>query len=275
MNTKKITILITSLLVSMAINARVIIDHDETVVQAPLKDSNEEPLMGTVCRTRDHLRWDYCMNRDEDNNELMKSFKFTNYGGNPSVPMGGFAVGREFEFMFEDLARSDLGLLIWDSPSEVESHGHLKLMNFFPREVLPAVRFESSADKDEVIVTLPTREEVVFHGKTKEILSGALKEGPLKVDGSGAAVTPDVQYVGSGVVVETSALADWPVGLAASSAGKYAIIKKKGFKNCSVPIKELWYTDMSKGGNVFFNKKYITDIAFDSFLKKRCKFSMY
>lgn len=276
MKIKNIIIILTSsFLVTATAQSRVIYDHDETIVQAPIKDSNEESLMGIVCRTRNHLRWDYCSNRDEENNELMKSFKFTNYGGNPSVPNSGFTVGRDFEFMFEDLARSDLGLLIWDSPDETESHGHLKLMNFFPREVLPAIRYESDSDKDIVIVTLPTREEVTFNGKTKEILGGALKEGPMKVDSSGAAMTPDIRYVGNGVVIETSALADWPVGLAMANAGKKAVIKKKGFKNCSVPVRDLWYTDRNKGGNVFFNKQYVTDIAFDSFLKKQCKFSMY
>ena len=275
LTSKLLLSLLTLTTVTSPLIAREIIIHDETIVQAPLKDSNEERLMGTVCRTRNHLRWDFCSNRDDDGNELMKSFKFTNYGGNNSVPMEGFGVGREFEFMFEDLARSDMGLLVWDSPDEVESHGHLKLLTFFPREVLPAIRYESDSEKDVVIVTLPTREEVVFNGKTKEIVSGALKEVPLSQDRSGAALNPGVSYEGSGVVIETHALADWPVGIAQAEAGNSAIIKKKGFKNCTVPVKDLWYTDHSKGGNVFFNKKYVTDVAFDSFLKKRCKFSMY
>lgn len=250
-------------------------DHDETVVQAPLKNSNEQPITSTICRTRSHLRWDVCYNRDENENELMKSFKFMNYGGNETVPMGGFGVGREFEFMFEDLARSDMGLLIWDAPDEIESHSHLKILTFFPREVLPAVRYESDSDKDVVIVTLPTKEEVIFNGKTKEIVGGVLTEGPLKQDSNGYAINPDVNYQGSGVVIEAHAIADWPIGWNEAQANKNAIIKKKGFKNCTVPVKELWYTDDNKGGNVFFNKKYVTDLAFDSFLKKRCNFSMY
>lgn len=270
----KISCSILTLAIMAPLSARTI-EHDETLIQPPLKDSNEESLMSTVCRTRSHLRWDYCSNRDDSENELMKSFKFTNYGGNPAVPMGGFGVGREFEFMFEDLARSDLGLLIWDAPDEVESHAHLKLLTFFPREVLPAIRYESDNEKDLVIVTLPTREEVFFNGKTKEVVGGVLKEGPIKQNRDGSAVSPDITYQGEGVVIETHALADWPVGYAQAEAGRNALIRKKGYKDCSVPVKELWYTDHSKGGNVFFNKKYVTDLAFDSFLKQRCKFSMY
>lgn len=250
------------------------LEFDETVITSPLTDSNEEPLYNTVCKTRDHLRWDVCFNRDENNIETMKSFKFTNYGENKIVPMSGFGVGRDFEFMFEGFARSDLGLLIWDAPDTVESHAHLKLLNFFPRDVLPAIRYASDSESDVVIVTLPTKEEVVFNGKTREILSGALTEGPIRQNSDGSAVSPDVSYVGSGVVIETHALADWPVGVIQQSA-KNALIKKQGQKTCSVPVKDLWYTDHDKGGNVFFNKKYVTDVAFDSFLKARCKFSMY
>lgn len=257
-----------------SLHAGIFEDHDETIIQAPLKNSNEEPLMSTICRTRTHLRWDVCYNRDDNENEKMKSFKFMNYGGNETVPMGGFGVGREFEFMFEDLARSDLGLLIWDSPDEYEGHAHLKILTFFPRDVLPAIRYESDSNKDIVIVTLPTKEEVIFNGKTKEVISGVLSEGQLRQDADGYAINPDVTYQGSGVVIETHAIADWPIGFEPQAKNK-AIIKKKGFKDCAVPVSDLWYTDESKGGNVFFNKKYVTDAAFDSFLKKRCQFSMY
>ncbi len=251
------------------------LDYDESSITTPLTDSNEESLYNTVCKTRNHLMWDVCYNRDENNIESMKSFKFSNSGENVIVPMSGFGVGREFEFMFEGFARSDLGLLIWDAPDTTESHGHLKLLNFFPRDILPAIRYESNNEKDVVIVTLPTKEEVVFNGKTREILSGALTEGPIKQNSDGSAVSPDVQYVGSGVVIETHALADWPVGFTAQQSAKNATIKKRGQKTCTVPVKDLWYTDHDKGGNVFFNKKYVTDVAFDSFLKSRCKFSMY
>ncbi len=257
--------------------AKVITDFDETKIQAPFVDSDNEALQSTVCKTRDHERWDVCFTRyeDQDNAEQMKSFKFSNYGENKIVPKAGFGVGRDFEFMFEGFARSDLGLLVWDMPDEVESHGHLKLMMFFPRTVMPAIRYVSDADKDEVIVTLPTKEEVVFNGKTKEVLRGVLAEGPIKQDSEGNGLNPDLSYNGTGVVVEADRLNDYPVGLAAQGKNNYATIKKKGFKDCKIAVKDLWYTDDTKGGNVFFNKKYVTDQAFDKLLKSKCKFSMY
>lgn len=256
--------------------AGTITELDETKIQAPLKDSNEQNLTSTLCRTRDHLRWDVCFNKFDNGDELMKNFMFYNHGENRTVPNSGFGVGRSFEFMFEDMARSDLGLLVWDSPDEVESHGHLKMMMFFPRHILPAIRYESDAEKDHVIVTLPNKEEVIFNGKTKEVIGGVLKEGPIAQDEEGNALNPDLVYQGEGVVVEANRLNDYPVGFNAQMGkNNYATIRKKGQKDCKVPVRDLWYTDNAKGGNVFFNKKYVTDKAFDSFLRAKCKFSMF
>lgn len=262
-------------LLTLLVSTTAFAEFDETIVQPPLKESNEASLYGSRCRTRDHERWDICYNVDANNIATERSFKFQNVGVNKIVPMEGFGTGREFEFQFEDFARSDLGLLVWDSPDEIESHAHLKMMYFFPRKNLPAIRYESDSTKDIVIVTLPTGEEVVFNGKTKEVISGALTEGPIKQKSDGTALAPEVQYNGSGVVVEASAVADWPVGFEGERANKIVSVKKKGQKTCLVPGKDLWYTDHSKGGNVFFNKKLISNEAFDKFLKTRCGFGVF
>lgn len=265
------TLFLFSFILSTTLSTTLRAEFDETMIQAPLRESNEESIYASSCRTRDHLRWDVCYNMDREGNYSIRSFKFQNSGPNKIVPNEGFGIGREYEFQFEGQARSDLGLLVWDSPDENESHAHLKLMMFFPKEIMPAIRYESDSDKDLVIVTLPTREEVIYNGKTKEIISGVLSEGSIKQTSSGVALSPDVAYKGKGVVIEASAVADWPVGFAAKNVS----IKKQGQKTCLVPAKELWYTDEEKGGNVFFNKKLISNEAFDNFLKKRCGFSIY
>lgn len=257
------------------VHAKVITNYDETKIQAPFTDSDEETLRSTSCITRDHERWDVCFSRYENGDEQMRSFKFMNEGVNKIVPRSGGEIGREFEFLFEGFARSDLGLLIWDIPDEHESHGHLKLMKFFPRLVMPAIRYVSDSQKDLVIVTLPTKEEVIFNGKTKEVVAGVMTEGAMKQDADGNAINPDLTYTGKGVVVSADRINDYPVGISAQSKNNLATIKKKGFKDCKIPVKELWYTDDSKGGNVFFNKKYVTDEAFDQLLKEKCRFSMY
>jgi hypothetical protein len=271
----KLFLFLTTLAGTLA-HAGVITDFDETKIQAPLKESNEQALIGTICKTRVNAQWNVCFNKFENNEEQMKSFTFTNWGENKIVPKSGFGIGRSFEFMFEDLARSDLGLLIWDMPDETESHGHLKLMMFFPRQILPSIRNVVDSDKDIMIVTLPTKEEVVFDTNTKEVISGVLKEDQLKQDKEGNALNPDVMYNGSGVVIEADRLNDYPVGLAAQSGkNNMATIRKKGFKDCKIAVKDLWYTDENKGGNVFFNKKYVTDKALDQLLQTKCRFSMF
>ncbi|MDO9181653.1 MAG: hypothetical protein Q7U04_04555 [Bacteriovorax sp.] len=277
MNFKNIgkKILLVTLLSSNTIFAKIITDFDETKIQPPITDSNEETLQGTICKTRNHLRWDYCATKYQNGEEQTKSFKFSNYGENKIVPKKGITISREFEFMFEGLARSDMGLLVWDMPDEVESHGHLKLMMFFPRLILPAIRYVSNASEDIVIVTLPTKEEVIFNGKTKEILSGVLVEGTMKQNKDGSAINPEVLYTGTGVSIEADRLNDYPVGLSAQNKDNLATIRKKGFNDCKIPVKNLWYTDDTKGGNVFFNKKYVTDTEMDKLLKLKCHFSMF
>lgn len=257
-------------------HSAIITDYDETKIQAPFTESNEESLQTSICRGRAHGRWDYCSILFPNDLEQMKNFKFTNWGENKIVPKSGHSIGRDFEFQFEGFARSDLGLLIWDMPDEYESHGHLKLMMFFPRLVMPAIRYVSDADKDWVIVTLPTKEEVIFNGKSKEIIGGVLNELPIRQDSDGSALNPGVTYTGTGVVMEADRLHDYPVGLTAQlGKNNLATISKKGHKNCKIPVKDLWYTDDSKGGNVFFNKQYVTDEAFDKLLRQKCKFSIY
>jgi hypothetical protein len=252
-----------------------LVDFDETVIQAPKIDSDEESLNGLLCRTRDHLRWDVCYNVLPSNEERMKSFKFQNSGENKIVQRSGFGIGRDYEFMFEGFARSDVGLLVWDAADEVESHAHLKIMMFFPRLVLPAIRYISNDDIDQVIVTLPTKEEVIFDGKSKEVISGVITEGPQAQDSEGYTLNPEVNYKGSGVVIEADANGNYPVGINSSNKSKFATIKKHGYKDCKIPVKDLWYTDNNKGGNVLFNKKFTTDKPLDSYLKRKCHFSIF
>lgn len=263
------------LLISL-ISLNVFAEIDETIIQAPLKDSNEETLYATSCRTRDHERWDVCYNLHKDKTLSMKSFKFDNLGENKIVPKSGFGLGRMFEFMFEDKARSDLGLLVWDMPDEYESHGHLKLMMFFPRNNLPAINYKSNDTEDLVIVTLPNGEEITFNGKSKEIVSGVLKEYPMAQDADGNGLEPKFDYTGNGVMLWAHRLNDYPVGVTNQTRAKqmaYAI--KKNHKLCKIPAADLWYTDTAKGGNVLFNKAYVTDMAFDQVLKKKCGFSLF
>ncbi len=263
------------ILISLITNLSFANDFDETKLQFPYKDVNEQSLGPTLCKTRDHLRWDICFNYWSDDLILPKSIRFMNHGENVIVPKSGFGIGRSFEFMFEDLARSDLGLLVWDSPDEYESHGHLKLMMFFPRKYMFRANYISNENVDHVIITLPTGEDVVFNGKTYEIVSGVLSESPITSDEEGNALEPKVNYTGSGVVLWAHKLNNYPVGHNDSAKKDKAFFYKKGFPICTINSSDLWHTNSDKNENVMFRSEYSTDLALDIYLKKKCKFSMF
>ncbi len=235
------------------------LDFDETLVQTPLKESNEVSLFGRGCISRNQNIWDLCYTISRNNDYTPASFRFKNAGPNPIVTEASPGMkGREFDFMFEDMARSDLGLLVWDFPSDNDNESHLKMLFFFPRVVLPAIKHHMTNSEDILVVTLPTEEEVIFDAKTYEIISGALTESPLKIASNGKAVAPNVQYSGKGVVIEASAQANWPIGVVKNPtrilSSKNATIKKVGYKNCIVPSKDIWFTDTLKNDNVMFKK---------------------
>ncbi len=108
-----------------------------------------------------------------------------------------------------------------------------------------------------------------------EVIGGVFNEAPMAQDQGGIALNPGITYTGNGVVVEADRINNYPVGVVTEDKNNIATIIKKGFKPCKMPAKDLWFTDENYGGNVFFNKKYVTDQAFDELLKKRCKFSMF
>ena len=161
-----------------------------------------------------------------------------------------------------------------DGPDGWDAHLRMKMMMFLPRDVMPAIR--KSETEDVVIVTLPTREEVRFNSKTKEIIGGVLTEGPIVQGPKGHAKDPDVQYTGRGVVIEASAhLA--PVGFEGKpSDNKNTVsIKKKGQKTCTVLEREMWITEEKNHNTPILKKEFVTDEAMDKFIIKKCGFSIY
>lgn len=254
-------------------------DYDETLSNPPEKIQNELPLFPTLCQGREKGLWDLCFSiiKDSDNRDEReyrpKYFKIRNNGGNPTFPPTGWMVGRDFEFQFEDLAQSDLGLLVWDMPDDYDNHGHMMLMIFLPRKVIPSVQYES---ENKIKVTLPTEETVIFNANTKEIISGVLKESPLKTNSNGVAQRPGVNYTGNGLVIVASRVANYPVGDEFTAASKrqarnYADIIYRGKTLCQIPVKDLWYTDYNKNGQVLLKDPYASDDKLVSFIEKKCK----
>ena len=209
----------------------------------------------------------------------VESFRLTNHGPNTIVKKDEYYISREFSFEMPDRARSDLKLMISDAPDETTSHATYSVMIFLPRTVLPSIKSVG----DELQVTLPTREIIRFNSKTKEIIGGVFTEKPMEQDpnNKNKAIPAKVQYQGAGVMIRADKSGDFPHGDIELSNGTHApsistaTISKKGQKDCKVPAKDIWFTDYSKGSNVFVKSELANDKGMDDFIKKRCGFSLY
>lgn len=260
--------------------------HSIEMDSYPFREKLESDLKTQACRTNE-AGIDYCAITMPDGNRELSEFSITNKGGNSVVKTSGEAhINRKFGFSFEGLARSDMHLMVVDSPDDYTSNSTYNMLMFFPRTKLPSIKTVG----DEHHVTLPTGEQVVFDKNTGIIKSGVLKEKPMeqlpvragcdysqKACGR-KAVGNVVDYQGEGVVIKIHKSGDLPMG-DREVAGKpvknpdIAVIQKKG-QTCKIPVADLWYTDYKKGGQVLFKPEYSTDEAFDQVLKKKCGFSM-
>lgn len=245
--------------------------YDETMDIPPFKEVNESTLSPTSCQTKSN--YEVCKN----DKGSIESFKIRNGGPNNMVKTNEYYINREFSFEMEDKARSDLKLLITDSPDDFTSHSTYSVMVFLPRKNLPSIINKG----DTTEVTLPTNEKIVFNSKTKEIISGVLTESPMAQEKTGKAKPAGITYTGSGVLIRADKSGDLPYGDIETSNGtklpsnSTATISKKGFKDCKIPSKDLWYTDYNKGDNVFIKKELSSDEGMDNFLKAKCGFSIF
>lgn len=248
--------------------------YDETQIVEPFRERADSPLQFNTCRTVSG-GWDQCKN----DKGAVEGFKIINHGPNAIVKSNEYYINREMNFEFEDRARSDMRLIISDSPDDTTSHTTYSILMFFPRSVLPAVRKVG----EELEVTLPTKEIVRYNAKTKEVIGGVFKEGPMKQDpkNRNKAVPADIKYTGQGVLIRADKSGDLPYGDTETSSGakapssSIATVSKKGFKDCKIPAKDIWYTDYSKDGNVFMKPELASDAGLDTFLKTKCGFSIF
>ncbi len=250
-------------------------NFDVSVVKEPLREVYDFDSLqySTICKF--NKNWNYCHNLGLNKEEVPNGFDITNKGGNTSVKSTNGAF-RQFGFNYPGAARSNMHLLIWDMPGDLTYQNSFKQMHFFPREVMHSVR-ESETDPNIMIVTLPTREEVYFNTKTKEVVGGALTEKPLVQLPNGYAKMPNVEYNGKGVVIEATGK-DTPSAYEGGFDKKTVSIKKKGHPTCTAPMKDLWTPVKVEAFNKYrteFSKSMATDAAVDAYVKKKCGFSIY
>jgi hypothetical protein len=248
-------------------------DYKETDVVEPYKEVNSSSLQSHSCRSGG-LGWDQC----KSESGKIEGFKLINNGPNNIVKTNEYYISREMSFEFEDHARSDLKLIVSDSPDDTTSHATYSIMMFFPRTVLPAVKRVG----DELEVTLPNKEIVRYNANTKEVIGGVFTEGPMKQDPTNRnkAFPANLKYTGEGVMIRADKTGDLPYGDTETNTGakvpssSTATVSKKGFKDCKIPAKDIWYTDYNKGSNVFIKPELASDAGLDAFIKTKCGFSV-
>lgn len=247
--------------------------YTESDVVEPFREVATSPLHSKSCQDQTS-GWLLCKSSED---KKIEAFGFTNKGPNKIVKSPETYINREWSFEFDDRARSDIKLLVADAPDDTTSHITYSIMLFFPRSVLPAIKREG----DELVVTLPNKEIVRYDAKTKEVIGGVFSEGVMATASNKKALPPSLKYTGNGVMIRSDKSGDLPYGDIETRDGGHApsisqtTISKKGFKDCKVPSKEIWYTDYNKDANVFIKPEFANDKGLDDFIKKKCGFSLY
>lgn len=234
-------------------------------------------------------------NRGEDWKNItgtVSQFNLENSGGNDIVPNGcakdsdsnECQATREYEWEFSEQAKQNMVMIVTDFPSDTLSKMMHGWFFFFPRVVIPSIRW--SEDKSQLIVTLPTDEEVIFDAKTKRIVGGVLEEGPIDLGPSRHTRRfPLVRYKGKGVVLRINArgqdarLGNWNRTKISGDFGDtgaegvmiYKFNSSTGEPDvCRAAKKDFWpQEDINP-----IPFKYFSDIDFAAYLKSHCDFNL-
>lgn len=235
----------------------------------PMQEIATSPLHPLRC-SPSGFGWEQCSSTIDNK---IEGFKVINNGPNSVIKTSEYYIDRTMSFEFSDRARSDMKLLVSDSPDEKTSHTTYSIMLFFPRSVLPTIKRVG----DELEVTLPNKEIVRYNANTREIIGGVFTEGPIAKHG----IAPNIKYKGNGVMIRADKTGDLPYGDIEKKDGKKApsistaTISKKGFSDCKIKSDDIWYTDYQKDGQVFIKPNLSNDQGMDKFIKERCGFSLY
>ena len=139
--------------------------------------------------------------------------------------------------------------------------------------MLPAVRI--SRDKKEIIVTLPTREEIIFDARTKEILYGVFKETePLDTKTFTKRNFGKFLYTGTGMMLRSDQEKLSP-RIARVRNQRRTSVLQFGQQTCKIPNEELWFQNSTMANNLngFDNLhlfKFPSDQQFFKFVNKTC-----
>jgi hypothetical protein len=207
---------------------------------------------------------------ESENTGYILGFSLINVGPNRIIPVPASGIGtgpdREYQFRFQSRARQDIYFSVTDTPTEYLSHRMESYLYLFPRHSIPAIEMiEGGANGEELKVTLPNGEEIVFDAKTKEILRGVFREtAPLDQN-------PDrfsrkfasLEYTGTGTLIRVNRRGGDP------RLGTTAILTQ-GKRTCKIPSSLLFDQDPSSDVNFLFP----TDDGLNTLMMKKCGFGL-
>jgi hypothetical protein len=212
---------------------------------------------------------DFMITESESTGHIL-GFSLSNTGPNRIIPVPATEVGtgpdREYHFRFQGRARQDIYFSVTDTPDQYLSNRMESYLYLFPRHNIPAIEMiEGGSTGEELKVTLPNGEEIVFDAKTKEILRGVFREtAPLDKN-------PDrfkrkfaaLEYSGAGTLIRVNRRGGDP------RLGTTATVTR-GTKTCKMPSSLLF--DQNPNSDVNF--LYPTDEEVQAVLMKKCGFGI-
>lgn len=199
---------------------------------------------------------------DCNNERLPGGFRFSDRAGHPylenaksNYPDGSKPV-RNIEFISRDHAFNETHLYLEDLAGGPDSHDVKSVMLLLPRTGAPVVEVNG----EDVIVTIPTGEKVVFDKKTHGIKSGALKEGPIDLTTDRfKRQPPNVTYTGTGISIRVNHRYEYP------TQGATTAEVRQGARVCQIPKLLIWNAD---GALTTQDDKSLLDILNKKCLKK-------
>lgn len=219
----------------------------------------------------------------KDGSPDIVAFTITNFGS-PVINHKRGTKGeskREFKFSFNARSKQGITLELMDdvNVSSRMSHDYMHTsMVFIPRKVVPYVNKEKSQETGNIVVVLPTGEEVIFDAKTKEIIGGALSEKAMDTNPSRhARKFPQVDYEGNGLVIRANRRGGEPERTYKSAYNQNekptkATIQYKG-KECLVPKTDIWHNSKSSDSDkVYF--KFKSDQEAVDLINRKCNWNI-
>lgn len=138
---------------------------------------------------------------------------------------------RGIDFHSRNHASNETFLYLTDQAGGPDSHDVKSIVLLLPRKVVPSIKVV----EDKIYVTLTTGEEVIFDRKSRAIISGALREGPIDLTTDRFKRTPpNIHYQGQGISIRLDHRFEYPTLGSAT-----ALVEQNG-KSCKVPRTKLY-----------------------------------